>query len=92
MPVTPKIRDASSGFPHDHDPACHVPGAEFDLPKSIETACRDIAKIERSAAGAPHPLGLKRKAREVIEVVVGGVADVLRKPGYREGGVKLCGV
>src|SRR4029079_10429466 len=32
MRIAVKIRNAPSGFPHDHDSSCHVPGTEFDFP------------------------------------------------------------
>src|SRR6476646_11336064 len=92
MGVAAEIGDSSSGFPHDHRSGGHVPGAEFDLPKSIEAARRDITKIQSCATGAPHALCLEREAREVLKVVVGRVADVIGKAGDCEGRLKLRSV
>ena len=88
MCVAVEVGDVSTGFTDDHGSGGHVPGTQFHLPKSIESACRNIAEIQSRAPRAPHSLGLQGEARKVIEVIVGGIADVIRKPRDRERLVK----
>lgn len=88
MRIAAKIGNASAGFTKDEDSGRHVPRTQCELPESVEPSGRDIAQIQRGASRTPHALRFEGKAREVIEVVVRILTDIVRKTGHEKGGIE----
>ena len=83
----------TASFAENDDSRCHVPRVQLHFPKSIESTSRDIAKIQSCRSSSPQSLHLQRESYEVVQVIVRGLADVVRKSGHEERAIKMirCG-
>ena len=88
-----EVRHFATGFAEDDDSCRHVPGIQCHFPKSIEPASGDIAKIQSRRSSSAQSLHLQRKSHEVIQIIVRGLANVVRKSGHEERTIEMvrCG-
>ncbi len=79
-----EITDRSACFSDDQSAGGDIPRFEFYFPKAIEPAGRNIAKVERSRAGATDSLAAGQKSFEETHIKIGILATVVRKAGGEE--------
>ena len=84
-----EVRHLATGFAEDDDSCRHIPRVQCDFPKSIEPAGRDIAQIQSCRSGSAQSLHLQCKSHEVIQVIVRGLANVVRKSSHEKRTIKM---
>jgi hypothetical protein len=69
----------------DEQPAgSGIPGHEFQLPETVETAGRHIGQIKGRRTGPANRLGAHGQHSEVIHVVVPVLSQIIGKTGRKE--------
>src|SRR5262245_56502898 len=93
MGSTLEVRHCATSFSQDDHPSRHVPRVECHFPKSIEPAGCDIAEIQGCCSGSAQSLYLQRKSYEVVQIIIRGLANVVRKSGHEERTIEMvrCG-
>ena len=79
-----EVRHSSAGFAKDDGSRRHVPRVQRHFPKSIEPTGRNVAEIQRCRSSAAQSLYVYCESHKVIQVIVWGIANVVRKSGYKE--------
>ena len=93
MRSTLEVRHFATSFSEDDDSCRHVPWVQCHFPKSIEPASRDIAEIQGCRSSSTQSLHLQCESYEVVQVIVRGLANVVRKSGHEERTIEMirCG-
>src|SRR5262245_9179519 len=89
--VTIEVCDLSTCFTKDDDTGCHIPGAQLDLPESIESASRYITEVQRRASCPAQSLSFKGKSCKVVQIVVRCVTDIVSKAGHQQCTIEMLG-
>src|SRR5215207_173253 len=73
------VDDAAAGFADDEYSGGQIPRLEATFPKGIETARRDIGKIETGGAGAAQPGDLPLKGGKLAIEPGEGIGRIMRQ-------------
>ena len=85
-----EVADKAAGFAHQKNARGHVPRRQIALPIGVETAGRDIGKVERGGAEAAQPGEMPLRGENLLPGLRKIAAAVMRQPAGDHGLGKLA--
>lgn len=87
--LSAEVCDRSARFSKNNAAGGHIPGAEFHFPESVKSTGCDVTKVKSRTSRAPHPSCLERESAEMVQIVVRGIANVVREAGDEQRMIEL---